>query len=263
VNRASETPAFEIPRPSGLVVACALHAGHEVPPSLLPHMGVSESDRLREEDPHTDRIADVGTSLIRVARSRFEVDLNRPRERAVYRGPDDAWGLRVWRTEPPRSEVEASLDLYDRFYASLERLLAQTVDAFGSAVVLDVHSYNHRRGGPDAPPDPAAANPEVNMGTASLDRDRWGSVADAVGAELAACGLDVRENVRFKGGHLARWAHERFAGDVCVIALEFKKTFMDEWTGVVDEDQVARLRSALARCVPVIEAGCGRGAGRA
>ena len=30
-------------------------------------------------------------------RSRFEVDLNRPREEAVYRVPEDCWGLDVWR----------------------------------------------------------------------------------------------------------------------------------------------------------------------
>jgi hypothetical protein len=32
-------------------------------------------------------------------RSRFEVDLNRPRREAVYRIPEDAWGLDIWRDE--------------------------------------------------------------------------------------------------------------------------------------------------------------------
>ena len=33
---------------------------------------------------------------------------------------------------------------------------------------------------------------------------------------------------------------------VCALALEFKKTFMDEWTGEVDEAMLADLAAALA-----------------
>jgi len=193
----------------------------------------------------------VGTLLVRVDRSRFEVDLNRPRERAVYTGPDDAWGLPVWRTELPQAELAASLCIHDGFYKDLEQLLEETVHTFGNAVVFDVHSYNHRRGGPDAPPEAAKENPEVNLGTGSLDHGRWRGLVDAVSGEFAASGFDFRENVRFNGGNLARWAHERFAGDVCVLALEFKKTFMDEWTGAVDDAHLERLRLALGRCVPI------------
>lgn len=258
MNAASGAPAFQVLGTPGPVIACALHAGHDIRPSVLPYVGIPGPDRLREEDPYTDRIADVGTLLVRVSRSRFELDLNRPRERAVYGGPEDAWGLPVWRSALPQAEVDVSLGIYDGFYEALEELLEETVHAFGNAVVLDVHSYNHRRGGPDAPPAAAAKNPEVNIGTGSLDRVRWGELADAVGVELAASGLDVRENVRFRGGHLARWAHERFAGDVCVLALEFKKTFMDEWTGQADRARIERLRTALSRCVPVARAHVGR-----
>jgi hypothetical protein len=64
-------------------------------------------------------------------------------------------------------------------------------------------------------------------------------------------GLDARENVRFQGGHLSAWAHERFSGAVCVLAIEFKKAFMDEWTEAVDEDSLERSRRALAECVPL------------
>jgi N-formylglutamate deformylase len=245
-------PAFEITGGEGLVIACALHAGHDVRPSIRANLALDESARLREEDPFTDRIADIGVKLVRVARTRFEVDLNRSRRRAVYRGPDDVWGLDVWRTELPPEEVAASLALHDHFYDRLEQLLGETVEAFGCAVVFDIHSYNHRRGGPDAPPAIPEANPEVNLGTGSLDRCRWGSLAGEVSRQLSSAGLEVRENVRFKGGHLAHWAHERFNGDVCVLALEFKKTFMDEWTGEVDNAHIERLRASLAACVPIV-----------
>ena len=122
----------------------------------------------------------------------------------------------------------------------------------GPFVVLDVHSYNHRRAGPDAPPAPAEHNPDVNVGTGTLDRTRFGATADRFIAKLreaqvAGRPLDVRENVRFRGGYFSRWVHEQYPGRGCALAIEFKKTFMDEWTGIVDDDHVAQLGSGAAR----------------
>jgi cardiolipin synthase A/B len=50
---------------------------------------------LESGDPFTAQLARVAPTRLIALRSRFEVDLNRPRERAVYRGPADAWGLEV------------------------------------------------------------------------------------------------------------------------------------------------------------------------
>ncbi|WP_253272749.1 hypothetical protein [Arsenicicoccus sp. oral taxon 190] len=58
--------------------------------------------------------------------------------------------------------------------------------------------------------------------------------------------LDVRENVRFRGAHLSRWVNTRYRGLGCALALEFRKTFMDEWTGEVDQARLVELRDALA-----------------
>ena len=40
-------------------------------------------------------------------------------------------------------------------------------------VVFDLHTYNHRRNGPDGPPADPAGNPQVNIGTGTMNRDRW------------------------------------------------------------------------------------------
>jgi hypothetical protein len=100
-------------------------------------------------------------------------------------------------------------------------------------------------------------NPDVNVGTGTVDRTRFGALVDRFVAELreqwgAGHRLDVRENVRFRGGHFSRWVHERYPGRGCALAIEFKKTFMDEWTGVVDEDHVAQLGDALRDTLPVL-----------
>ena len=208
-----------------------------------------------EEDPHTDQLAAVAPTSIVVHRSRFELDMNRARERAVYRTPGDAWGLTVWRGPVPATVRQRSLRLYDRFYADLSAVLARAGAGGRPFVVLDLHSYNHRRGGPEAPPADPVGNPEINVGTGSLDRERWGGLVDRFMADLGTVEvtgrpLDVRENVRFRGGHLSRWVHAAFPGQACCLAVEVKKFFMDERTGELDEPVWAGVQEALAAAVP-------------
>ena len=38
-----------------------------------------------------------------------------------------------------------------------------------------------------------------------------------------------------------------------MLALEFKKTFMDEWTGEVDRARIDELARALAGTIPAVE----------
>jgi N-formylglutamate amidohydrolase len=247
--------AWTIVDGGGPIVACAVHAGSEVRSEALRHMALRRRQRLLEEDPYTDQLtAAAGTSVV-VHRSRFEVDMNRARDRAIYRAPGDAWGLTVWRRPLPAAVRQRSLRLYDRFYADLSAVLSAAGTGGRPFVVLDLHSYNHRRSGPALPPADPAANPEINIGTGSLDRERWGGLverfmADLRSVEVAGRPLDVRENVRFRGGHLSRWVHATFPGQACCLAVEVKKFFMDVWTGEIDEPVWAGVREALAASIP-------------
>lgn len=233
----------------GPLVALASHAGHEMRPGLAKLSALSEAERLREEDPHTAEWTVCAPSRIVVHRSRFEVDVNRPRERAVYRAPEDAWGLGLWHTPLSAIQVAGSLAEYDAFYASVARILDDLVARCGGFVLLDLHSYNHRRGGPGAPSEDPLGNPEVNLGTGSMQRERWEPVVEAFLDGFGAEGYDVRENVRFRGGGFAEWAHGRYPTG-CVLAAEFKKTWMDEWTGVRDDAAHARIGDTLGRVTP-------------
>ncbi|WP_122261294.1 N-formylglutamate amidohydrolase [Ornithinimicrobium cerasi] len=246
---------------SGQLVATAIHAGHALRPEVSDLLVLDEAVRLREEDPFTDVIGAgrAETARVVVHRSRFEVDLNRPRDTAVYRTPEEAWDLEVWRENPlDEGVVGRSLEVYDAFYAALGARLDE-VAARGPFVVYDVHSYNHRRDGADGPEADVEGNPEVNLGTgtvAEVFRPVVAAFAQSLGdQEVRGHRLDVRENVKFEGRALAWWVHERYAGVGVCLALEFRKTFMDEWSGEPDPDHLAQLQRALtATHEPVLDA---------
>lgn len=236
------------------LVSTAIHAGHQLRPEIASLIALGPAERLREEDPYTDLLlGDVGTRVV-AHRSRFEVDLNRSREESVYTTPDAAWGLDVWGgVELPSDVAERSRALHDEFFAALAEHLDDIAER-GPFLVLDVHSYNHRRDSAHAPAADPEGNPEVNVGTGALDRQLWGPVVDGfldalAGTTVLDHRLDVRENVRFRGGFLSRWVAARYPERGCTLALEFKKTFMDEWTGEVDGEHVEQLRRAIATAV--------------
>ncbi len=239
----------------GPIVATAIHDGHAVRPSLLKIMNVTEAQRLRDEDPHTGRLTVVGDARLIVRTSRFEADMNRRRAKAVYLTPEDAWGLRVWREQPDELELERSYALHDAFYEAMEEFLARLEREYGAFVVLDLHSYNHMPDGPDGSPADPEHNPVVIVGTGNTDGERWRGLIDRFITDLSSYDtggepLDVRENVKFTGGDFTRWIHGRFPRSSCCLAVEFKKTFMDEWTGLLDDERFEVLRSALASTIP-------------
>ena len=88
---------WKITEGEGPLVAAAVHNGHRVREAVAEHLALSEDERLREEDPFTAEWTQVAETRIVGTHSRFEVDLNRPREGAVYERPDDyrAWVVAV------------------------------------------------------------------------------------------------------------------------------------------------------------------------
>lgn len=241
-------------------MATALHHGHTVRPAAADEMAIEPEERRREEDPFTGIWArTLPTHLVGV-RSRFEVDLNRSPEKAVYLTPEDAWGLTVWKEDAPSDEVlETSREQHTVFYERMKQLLQDKVEQYGGFILYDIHSYNHRREGPTGPLADVEGNPEVDLGTAWVDRERWDPVVRAwmdamVAFDYKGRELDVRENVKFGGGHFVQWVNETFP-EGCAVAIEFKKFWMDEWTGTPDYAQIGLIRKALASTLePVQEA---------
>ena len=245
-------PWWSLQRGDDPVVATAIHDGHGLRAVAAAGIHLPEDQRLREEDPFTGQaVVDVPTHVIAHV-SRFEVDLNRALDQAVYLTPEQAWGLSVWRQPPQGAQLEEVRDYHRAFYRMMGALLDEVAERHGRFVLLDVHSYNHRRDGADAAPTPQVDAPDINIGTSSMPRVHWAGVLDTLMQAMREFDfngrhLDVRENIAFQGrGELTRFVHQRYPQAGCAIALEFKKFFMDEWTGQPDPAELAAMRAFIA-----------------
>lgn len=248
----SDPPCWTVQQGAGPIIATAIHDGHELRPDVAAAMKLEDLDRLREEDPFTGQsVRDVNSHII-VHRSRFEFDLNRAAAEAVYVTPDQSWGLEVWQDgQPDEQLVKRSLALHDDYYRMLGTILADIAARHRLFVLIDVHSYNHRRAGPSGPPTPQMEAPDVNIGTFSMPREQWAFLVDPLMEAMRAFdfngrSLDVRENVAFQGkGEQTRFVHANFPKKGCAIALEFKKFFMDEYSGEPDPTELAAMRDFI------------------
>lgn len=249
------TKDFEIIRGNSPVIAAAIHDGHHIREELREYLNLLPNERMREEDPYTAYLTEVAPNRIIVNTSRFEVDLNRPRDMAVYKQPSDAWGLHVWRKPLPYELLDRSLVEYDQFYLAVRELLVNVIGQYGFFLLLDLHTYNYRRN-PETD-DNTEDCPTINIGTESLPL-KWQHAKDEFMRELASTPVDgglpdVRENVRFKGGEFSRWVNTNFGAFGFALAIEFKKVFMNEWTGRVDIHHLENFKSALIQAIPAVQ----------
>ncbi len=232
------------------IIAAAIHNGHLLSEELEHLTALSAAERLREEDPFTGGWAEISSNKIIANFSRFEVDLNRPPDKSVYLVPEDAWGLDLWHSGPPEELVTQTRLKYAEFYESVRSSINHLLEQHDKIVIYDLHSYNHRRQGPEQPPADPELNPEVNIGTGTMDRKFWDPIVNRFLADMRIYNyfgrsLDVRENIKFKGGYFSRWIHENFPKQVCCLSIEFKKFFMDEWSGEPDRAQLTEIKSLL------------------
>ncbi len=245
-------PWWTVQRGAGPVVATAIHDGHGLRPEVAAAMKLADDARLREEDPFTGQaVVDVPTHVI-AHRSRFEFDLNRGGADAVYRTSEQCWGLDVWHREPVQALVDRSMAIHSAYYEMLGNLLDSIARQHRRFVLIDVHSYNHRRDGPGGTPTAQDKSPDINIGTFSMPRAEWAWLLDPLmdamaGFDFNGRRLDVRENIAFQGkGEQTRFVHQRYPGQGCAIALEFKKFFMDEWTGQPDPAELDAMRRFIS-----------------
>ncbi len=236
---------------SSPLVCTAIHNGHYLRDEIEANMTLSEADRLREEDPLTGFFTEFNCNRIIVDTSRFEVDINRPKSRSVYQKPEDCWGLDLRDAPLTEDEIERSMAEYDDFYRRVKIHLDEIMAIHGRIIVLDIHSYNHHRLGPDAEYDDPKYNPEIILGTNNMPEENLPFVErlrdNLASIDFRNRNIDCRINVKFPGGHFPRWIHHIYGDKAIAIAIEFKKTFIDEWSGKADFIAMQELRNLLIK----------------
>jgi hypothetical protein len=224
----------------------AIHAGHNVREELPPLMQIPEKDRLFEEDPATDRMIRGNANAIWGLDSRAEYDLNRPADKALPLKPEQFWGVQVYRVAPTLEMKRRSLAKHEAFYRFAGSCIRVLLERFGFCIVYDIHSYNISRQVEKGIENP----PLFNLGTALLDRSRWGSLIDAwlhqLGRiEIPGICTTVEENKVFSGkGELCR----RLTGwdpHILVLPTEIAKVYMDEYKGILHEPLIDALGQGL------------------
>lgn len=234
----------------------AIHDGHHIDDDLLPYLLLNSKQRLREEDPYTALIAELPINQFVVGTSRFQLDLNRSIEESVYLRPDQAWGLTVWKENLPSTFLEILYKKHRDTYRIIERHIQTTIQKYGFFVVLDVHSYNVKRESISQDID-EEANPQINLGTYYNDL-KWRILTESFlkaiqNQKLYGESIDVRENIKFKGGYLNQFINSNFGDKGCVFSIEFRKDFMNEWTGEPDVQRIAACKQLLINTVQALK----------
>jgi hypothetical protein len=226
-------------RESASYAGIAVHAGNRIRSDLKGKLKVSAGDRYREEDPGTDRFIEKLPIQVVALDSRFEYDVNRSEEKAIPLTPEMAWGLTVWNGPLTAEEIARSLAKYREFHLLMDLVSTYLVKQAGSsrAFIFDLHSYCYQR----EKKEPWFVNtkPVINLGTEAISDVVFRESIDDLMLKLRKIRAEgrpvtVAENEVFKGGYLARRLSGQHYQKLAVFAIEFKKIFMDEWSGQFD-----------------------------
>ncbi len=223
-------------------VCGAVHDGHQFRKELWEKCLHTEYDRWFEEDPCTKEFVKTHPIVIAGCDSRFEYDLNRDPENAIY---EDAWGKKLWKEPLTDFQIQQSLAKHAVFYEVVHALIEKLEEKFGVLVVYDMHSYNWKRWDREVP--------VINLGTSNIDNDRFGITVEDWRRSLSELELphDIKTtseiNDTFQGnGYFLKYITENFKNTV-VLATEFKKIYCDELQQIIFPEVVSAIEKQLQK----------------
>jgi len=242
----SEDYSFTLKIDSYVHYLCgAVHDGHQFRRELWDHCLHSEYDRWYEEDPCTKAFVSTHPIVIAGCDSRFEYDLNRAPDLAVY---ENAWGKKLWKSPLPEEQKQLSLTKHDNFYKVVHALVSKIESLFGHAVVYDMHSYNWRRWEREVP--------VINLGTSNIDNSRFGKEIEAWRKMLSKLELpngivstSKINDTFFGNGYFLKYITNHF-DNTLVLATEFKKIYCDEINQVLFPEVVHAIEDQLQSFLP-------------
>ena len=221
-------------------VCGAIHDGWQFRKELWDNCLHTQYDRWYEEDPETKNMVISHPILIAGCDSRFEYDLNRTPEEAVF---ETAWGKQLWKSPLSEEQKQKSLDKHTNFYKVTHALIKKIEDKFGCAIVYDMHSYNWQRWDREVP--------TWNLGTSNLDNDRYGDQIESWRKSLSEMQLpngikstaDIN-NTFYGNGYFLKYITKNFKNTL-VLATEIAKVYCDELNQIIYPEVVASVEAQL------------------
>lgn len=238
--------AFTIKIDDYLPYACAaIHDGHQFRKELWDNCIHTEYERWYEEDPETKNMVQSHPIVIAACDSRFEYDLNRAPEDAVF---VTAWGKQLWKTPLSEAMKTKSLEKHANFYKVVSALVKTLESKFGFCTVYDMHSYNWKRWDREVP--------TWNLGTSNLDNDRFSDVIEQWRKSLSeiqfpnAIKSTSLINDTFQGnGYFLKYITQNFKNTL-VLATEIAKVYCDEYEQVIFPEVVKKVEQELKTRIP-------------
>lgn len=221
-------------------VCAAIHDGHQFRKSLWDNCLHTEYERWYEEDPETKNMIASHPIVIAGCDSRFEYDLNRSPENAIF---ETAWGKKLWKTPLQEEERRVSLSKHANFYKVVDALIHKLESKFGASIVYDMHSYNWKRWD--------RVVPTWNLGTSNLNNERYGALIESWRKRLSQINLpnniqsSAKINDTFYGnGYFLKYISSNFKNTL-VLATEIAKIYCDEYEQIIFPEVVASVEEQL------------------
>lgn len=242
----SDDYSFTIKIESYVPYACAaIHDGHQFRKELWEQCLHSEYDRWYEEDPETKHMIDTQPIVLASMDSRFEYDLNRTPEEAVF---ITAWGKQLWKTPLSEEQKQLSITKHQNFYKVVDALLNQLEQQFNHCVVYDMHSYNWQRWDREVP--------TWNLGTTNLNNDKFGAQVELWRQSLSEIKLphNIKQTAKindtfFGNGYFLKHITAKFKNTL-VLATEIAKVYCDEYQQIIYPEVVEAVRNAFQTRIP-------------
>ncbi|MEO0570470.1 MAG: N-formylglutamate amidohydrolase [Bacteroidota bacterium] len=227
-------------------VCAAVHDGHQFRKELWENCLHTEYERWYEEDPCTKQMVQSHPIVLTGLDSRFEYDLNRAPETAVF---DTAWGKQLWKHPLPNAQKQKSLSKHAVFYKVVGALIRKLEELHNRVIVFDMHSYNWKRWDREVP--------VWNLGTHNIDNERFSDIVNAWASKLGSIKLPnnisttTGINDTFQGnGYFLKYITQNF-GNTLVLATEISKIYCDELTGVIFPEVVTAVEKQLKELIPL------------
>lgn len=226
--------------------ACAaIHDGHQFRKELWDNCIHTEYERWYEEDPETKNMIQSHPIVIAGCDSRFEYDLNRAPEDAVF---ETAWGKQLWRKPLAEAMKIKSLQKHVNFYKVVHALIETLESKFGFCTVYDMHSYNWKRWNREVP--------TWNLGTSNLDKNRFGVFIENWRKMLSEIDFpgDIKSTGKindtfFGNGYFLKYITNNFRNTL-VLATEIAKVYCDEYDQIIYPEVVKTVEKALIIHIP-------------